>query len=68
MKHQEIIESLPWYVNGTLSQPERAEIAQHLASGCRECAQEVASLTAFLASNEAAYITGECITISGGLH
>jgi len=46
MKHQEIIESLPWYVNGTLSQPERTEIAQHLASGCRECAQEVASLTA----------------------
>jgi hypothetical protein len=46
MKHQEIIESLPWYVNGTLSQPERAEIAQHLAAGCRECAQEVASLTA----------------------
>jgi hypothetical protein len=45
MKHQEIIESLPWYVNGTLSQPERAEIAQHLATGCRECAQEVASLT-----------------------
>jgi len=46
MKHQEIIESLPWYVNGTLSQPERAEIAQHLATGCSECAQEVASLTA----------------------
>ena len=46
MKHQEIIESLPWYVNGTLSQPERAEIAQHLATGCRECAREVASLTA----------------------
>jgi hypothetical protein len=45
MKHQEIIESLPWYVNGTLNQPERAEIAQHLASGCRQCAQEVASLT-----------------------
>lgn len=46
MKHQEIVESLPWYVNGTLSQPERTEIAQHLATGCRECAQEVASLTA----------------------
>src|SRR5215813_283689 len=46
VKHQEIIESLPWYVNGTLSQTERAEIAQHLAAGCRECAQEVASLTA----------------------
>src|SRR5262249_28009425 len=46
VKHQEIIESLPWYVNGTLSQTERAEIAQHLAAGCRECTQEVASLTA----------------------
>ncbi len=46
MKHQEIIESLPWYVNGTLSQTERAEVAQHLATGCRECAQEVASLNA----------------------
>jgi len=46
MKHQEIIEALPWYVNGTLSQPERAAVVQHLDSGCKECAQEVASLTA----------------------
>lgn len=29
---------------------------------------EVASLAAFLASNEAAYITGQCIKITGGLH
>jgi len=28
MKHQEIIESLPWYVTGTLSQPERAAVAR----------------------------------------
>jgi len=46
MKHQEIIESLPWYVNGTLSQTERAAVTQHLAGGCRECAQEIASLNA----------------------
>ena len=31
-------------------------------------ADEVASLTAFLASNDAAYITGEVININGGLH
>ena len=41
MKHQEIIESLPWYVNGTLDQAERAAVTQHLAAGCDECAREV---------------------------
>jgi len=46
MKHQEIIESLPWYVSGTLSPEERTEVAQHLAGGCKECTQEVASLNA----------------------
>jgi hypothetical protein len=46
MKHQEIIESLPWYVNGTLDQAERAAVTQHLATGCDECAREVRSLTA----------------------
>jgi anti-sigma factor RsiW len=46
MKHQEIIESLPWYVNGTLDQAERAAVVQHLATGCEECAREVKSLTA----------------------
>jgi vacuolar-type H+-ATPase subunit I/STV1 len=46
MKHQEIIESLPWYVNGTLEQAERAAVTQHLATGCDECAREVKSLTA----------------------
>ncbi|MBQ7192712.1 MAG: 3-oxoacyl-ACP reductase FabG [Paludibacteraceae bacterium] len=31
-------------------------------------ADEVAALVAFLASDEAAYITGECISINGGLY
>ena len=31
-------------------------------------ADEVAALTAFLASDDAAYITGEVININGGLH
>ena len=30
--------------------------------------EEIASLVAFLASDEAAYITGECISINGGLY
>jgi hypothetical protein len=46
MKHQEIIELLPWYVNATLSQPERELIREHLANGCGECAREIESLTA----------------------
>ena len=31
-------------------------------------AEEVADLVAFLASDKAAYITGECISINGGLY
>ena len=30
-------------------------------------AEEVADLVAFLASDKASYITGECISINGGL-
>jgi len=46
MKHQDIIELLPWYVNATLSQPEREVVRQHLAGGCPECARELESLSA----------------------
>jgi hypothetical protein len=46
MKHQDIIELLPWYVNATLSQPEREAVRQHLAGGCRDCARELESLSA----------------------
>ena len=45
MKHQEIIELLPWYVNATLNQAERKLVETHL-DGCAECAKEVRSLTA----------------------
>lgn len=45
MKHQEIIELLPWYVNATLNQAERKLVETHL-DGCAECANEVRSLAA----------------------
>ena len=45
MKHQEIIELLPWYVNATLNQAERKLVETHLDE-CTECANEVRSLTA----------------------
>ncbi|HLQ52552.1 MAG TPA: zf-HC2 domain-containing protein [Terriglobales bacterium] len=43
MKHREIIELLPWYVNATLKEDERKTVESHLA-GCRECALELESL------------------------
>jgi hypothetical protein len=45
MKHQEIIELLPWYANATLSEDERRTVETHVA-GCKECAQELTSLAA----------------------
>ncbi len=45
MKHQEIIELLPWYANATLGEDERRTVETHVA-GCKECAQELTSLAA----------------------
>jgi hypothetical protein len=40
MRHQEIIELLPWYVNNTLEESERRQIAGHLDK-CAVCSEEV---------------------------
>jgi len=45
MKHDEIIELLPWYANQSLGENERREVAAHLTH-CPECAREVKSLSA----------------------
>jgi hypothetical protein len=45
MKHQEIVELLPWYANASLSEDERRMVETHVA-GCKECAQELTSLAA----------------------
>lgn len=43
MTHQEIIEILPWFVNGTLDSQEREAVEAHLPT-CQECAQELEEL------------------------
>jgi hypothetical protein len=37
--HQRVSELLPWYVNGSLAQPERERVEAHLAA-CRRCQEE----------------------------
>jgi anti-sigma factor RsiW len=38
------VELLPWYANGTLAEPDRQRVAQHLES-CRDCTRELQDLT-----------------------
>jgi glucose 1-dehydrogenase len=45
----------------------RAEVAQHIPMGRVGTAEEMAAVTAFLASDDAAYITGQTLFIDGGL-
>lgn len=51
-----------WYLPGHEVRPE----LQHLALRRNGHPEEVASAALFLASDEASYITGDCITCSGG--
>lgn len=39
--HKETLELLPWYANGSLTDPERARVESHLAD-CGECREELA--------------------------
>ncbi len=45
----------------------RAEVESHIPLGRAASAQEVAGVVAFLASEEAAYITGQTLYVDGGL-
>jgi glucose 1-dehydrogenase len=45
----------------------RAEVAQHIPMGRVGTAEEMAAVTAFLASDDAAYITGQTLFVDGGL-
>ena len=47
---------------------EEAELKKTVPMNRFGTAEEVAALVAFLASSDAAYITGECISINGGLY
>lgn len=43
MSHRDVVELLPWYVNATLTEPERRAVESHLPA-CDRCAQEVEEL------------------------
>ncbi len=45
----------------------RAEVVKHIPMGRAGTSEEMAAITAFLASDEAAYITGQTLFIDGGL-
>jgi glucose 1-dehydrogenase len=45
----------------------RAEVESHIPMGRAACPEEIASVFAFLASDDAAYITGQTIYACGGL-
>jgi len=38
--HEKVLESLPWFVNGTLNEQEHSMVNEHLP-GCRECNDQV---------------------------
>ncbi|MDA2937349.1 glucose 1-dehydrogenase, partial [Acidobacteria bacterium AH-259-A15] len=45
----------------------RAEVEKHIPMGRAGTSEEMAAITAFLASDEAAYITGQTLYVDGGL-
>jgi glucose 1-dehydrogenase len=45
----------------------RAEVEQHIPQGRAGTSEEMAAVTAFLCSDEAAYITGQTLFVDGGL-
>ncbi len=51
-----------------VNDPEKAaDVLQHIPMGRAGTAEEMAAVTAFLASDEAAYITGQTLFVDGGL-
>jgi 3-oxoacyl-[acyl-carrier protein] reductase len=51
----------------TLSDTQRQALLQHIPLGNLGTPDDVAACVLFLASDEARYITGEVVSVSGGL-
>ena len=52
-RHREVVELLPWYVNGTLAGRDFAVVAAHL-SGCPVCRDEAAQCQTLAAAVQSA--------------
>lgn len=55
-------------MTAALNDQQKAAIAQGIPLGRTGTAQEVAAAVAFLASDEAAYVTGHALRVNGGMH
>jgi 3-oxoacyl-[acyl-carrier protein] reductase len=55
-------------MTAALNEQQKAAIAQGIPLGRTGTAQEVAAAVAFLASDEAAYVTGHALRVNGGMH
>ena len=57
----------PGYVDkGNLSEDERQKTEKQIPMGRLACAEDISEAIIFLLSDRAKYITGACLTISGG--
>ena len=54
-------------MTATMDEPARKKLYAQIPMGRPGCAQQVARLTLYLASDDASYITGQIFTIDGGL-
>jgi 3-oxoacyl-[acyl-carrier protein] reductase len=54
-------------MTGALTDDQKAQIAQRIPAGRMGSAEEIAAAVVYLASEEAAYVTGATLHVNGGM-